>query len=227
MQQPSNETSMMELSALVDGACDEQETSRALALWRQSAAAREAWRSYHLIGDVLRSPELAVSSDSEAFMQSLRSRLASEPVPLAPSAAAPTTTQGTAPARVVSINEAIHRRWGAPMAVAASFMALTFFGLSVLKPVGVSDDLPVAATSTMGAGLPSSALALQQDMPGLISLDTLSDTQAPTAPSHIGGVEAQAKGRSFDQPFAPPTNHLRPAEFVREADAKTRCISGC
>lgn len=66
------------LSALADGELQGDELAQALALCaRDSACAR--WRDYHLIGDVLRAPELARADDSTQFLQRVRSALANEP----------------------------------------------------------------------------------------------------------------------------------------------------
>lgn len=71
------------MSAALDG--DAAAVEAACRAWRHSAAAREAWHGYHLIGDALRSSELAQApARDEAFLQALRTRLASEPVVLAP-----------------------------------------------------------------------------------------------------------------------------------------------
>jgi sigma-E factor negative regulatory protein RseA len=75
------------LSALMDG--DAQALSAACAAWRNDADARAQWHAYHLIGDVLRSEELAQSAAADArFLSAMRVRLAAEPVVLAPAAAA-------------------------------------------------------------------------------------------------------------------------------------------
>jgi len=65
------------LSALADGELQGEELAQALALCAgDSACAR--WRDYHLIGDVLRAPELARAGDSTQFLQRVRSALANE-----------------------------------------------------------------------------------------------------------------------------------------------------
>jgi sigma-E factor negative regulatory protein RseA len=96
------------LSALMDG--DAQALGAACAAWREDADARGQWHAYHLIGDVLRSEELAQSPAADAsFLSALRARLAAEPVVLAPasrSAAAP------------------RRRWLASAAIAAGFVVV-------------------------------------------------------------------------------------------------------
>ncbi|MBI5259491.1 MAG: sigma-E factor negative regulatory protein [Burkholderiales bacterium] len=73
------------LSALMDGQVEPPESDTACAAWRQDAHARECWHTYHLIGDVLRSDELAGHPARDAaFLGALRERLALEPTPLAP-----------------------------------------------------------------------------------------------------------------------------------------------
>ncbi|AVO43033.1 sigma-E factor negative regulatory protein [Simplicispira suum] len=66
------------LSALADGELEGEELAQALALCTQDAS-RASWHTYHLIGDVLRSPELARASDSERLLLRLRTELAQSP----------------------------------------------------------------------------------------------------------------------------------------------------
>ena len=71
------------LSALADG--DAQALERACSHWREDHQARKTWHVYHVIGDVMRSEELArPAARDAAFVASLRTRLAAEPVVLAP-----------------------------------------------------------------------------------------------------------------------------------------------
>lgn len=69
------------VSALADGQLDAQAAQRGLLALAQDPQARERWHTYHLIGDVLRSPELARSQPSAHFMQRLSQRLKNEPLP--------------------------------------------------------------------------------------------------------------------------------------------------
>ena len=57
--------------------------ARGVELAASDPVAREAWQAYHLVGDVLRSGELAVGSSPSAFLERLQQRLQDEP-PLAP-----------------------------------------------------------------------------------------------------------------------------------------------
>ncbi len=123
----ADEQARLWLSACADG--DMQATDPACRLWRDDAGARQTWHRYHLIGDVMRSAELAASPARDAaFMAGLRQRLAAEPVVLAPLVA--------------------HRArpaWRLPAAVAASFVLVAgVFTVARLGPVSGSDDDAVA-----------------------------------------------------------------------------------
>jgi sigma-E factor negative regulatory protein RseA len=110
------------LSALMDG--DAQALSAACAAWRNDADARGHWHAYHLIGDVLRSDELARLPAADArFLSVLRERLAAEPVVLAPSPQA-----------------APRRRWLAPAAAAAGFVVVA--GVLVVTRGVLPSDSP-------------------------------------------------------------------------------------
>lgn len=73
------------ISALADGQLQGDAFARGVELAASDPAAREAWQAYHLIGDVLRSGELAVASSPSAFLERLQRRLQDEP-PLVPRA---------------------------------------------------------------------------------------------------------------------------------------------
>jgi sigma-E factor negative regulatory protein RseA len=112
------------MSRLSDGDLDA--VDEACVAWRDDAVAREAWATYQLIGDVLRSDELAAPAGcSEAFLDGFRSRMAAEPVWLAPVAAAAARATGRR-----------HPRWVAPVAVAAgaAAVAVTLVTLRVTDP---------------------------------------------------------------------------------------------
>jgi len=65
------------LSALVDGELAGAELERALAV-AEDAQGQRNWQLYHLVGDVLRSPDLAHHSQRDV-LTGLRARLAQEP----------------------------------------------------------------------------------------------------------------------------------------------------
>lgn len=72
------------LCALVDGQLQGAALDRALDALARDPAAREAWQAYHLIGDVLRAPDLAGGTPPAAFLARLSQRLAAEPAPVVP-----------------------------------------------------------------------------------------------------------------------------------------------
>jgi sigma-E factor negative regulatory protein RseA len=80
------------LSAAVDG--QPSALGPACQAWRDDAQARATWHRYHLIGDVMRSQELASKPARDAaFLQAIRQRLVAEPVVLAPVVIAPSRTR--------------------------------------------------------------------------------------------------------------------------------------
>lgn len=66
------------MSALADGELRGEELSQALAACELDPALLASWHRYHLIGDVLRSPDLLVARTSSPFLTRLQSRLAQE-----------------------------------------------------------------------------------------------------------------------------------------------------
>ena len=67
------------ISAMADGQLDPDEFERALAELDQSEEALSAWRTYHLVGEVLRSGEQALSQSGKAsFWAELDLRIQSE-----------------------------------------------------------------------------------------------------------------------------------------------------
>jgi sigma-E factor negative regulatory protein RseA len=113
------------LSALADGEADAAELGRGCAAWSAGdAVARERWHAYHLIGDVLRSENLASAPRHDrAFVERLSLRLDAEPAVLAPQ-----PLQTAAPAR--------RHGWAVPMAMAAGVMALATVLVVAVGPGG-------------------------------------------------------------------------------------------
>ena len=92
------------LSALVDGELTGPELEQALAL-AEDAQGQANWQLYHLVGDVLRSPDLAHHSQHD-LLSGLRAQLAQEPPlqalsePVAETAAAETAAESVSAPRV-------------------------------------------------------------------------------------------------------------------------------
>jgi sigma-E factor negative regulatory protein RseA len=129
------------MSALADG--DAASAADACALWSADPAAREAWYTYHAIGDALRSDDLMAAPAREAdFLAALRLRLAAEPTVLAP---APREAQ----APVASAAAVRPRGWRMPAAVAAGFMAVAGLLVAMRAQAPAADlDPQLASKST-------------------------------------------------------------------------------
>lgn len=132
------------LSALVDGQADA--LAPGCEHWRSDTQARKTWHAYHLIGDVMRSEELAAGAPSDAdFLAAVRARLATEPVILSP--------EPPASARAVR-----RGAWLAPLAMAAGVAAVA--GVLVVARIGLPGAQPAGpAQSLAGASAPGLTLA--------------------------------------------------------------------
>jgi len=135
------------LSALVDGELDGDAAAQACGDWRENGEARASWHAYHLIGDVLRSDDLARDPARDlGFLAALRARMQDEPIVLAPQPLEPAAP--AVPAVVHAANGARGGRWSwiAPSAVAAGFVAVTGAVLLTRGP-GAPVDASVGASS--------------------------------------------------------------------------------
>jgi sigma-E factor negative regulatory protein RseA len=173
------------LSALADG--DAQALPQACKAWRDDPQARQAWHTYHLIGDVMRSEELAhAPAHDEAFLAGLRARLAAEPVVLAPQPAAVPV-----PRRLP---------WLLPGAVAAGFVVVAGV-LVVVRSTGTGlapEGGSLAAASAAGmtlVGNPgrSAPASLQANEAGVIR-DARLDEYLRAHQAARGGVAVAAPG---------------------------------
>jgi len=78
-----NEKISERVSDLMDGELDGSDAERTLSVLREEGAGRQAWRTYHLIGDALRDHRVL----SVGFSDRVVAGLAQEPTVLAPAAA--------------------------------------------------------------------------------------------------------------------------------------------
>lgn len=145
----TNSAAAERLSALTDGELDAQGCAAACADWRDDEASRSHWHTYQLIGDVLRSEDLAsTAAKDSAFLLALRARLEDEPIVLAPQPMSATVFE-PATTGVVAAQNATKRRWGwlAPAAVAAGFIAVASSLTVMWAPLKSGDDAAVLAAA--------------------------------------------------------------------------------
>jgi sigma-E factor negative regulatory protein RseA len=128
------------LSALIDDECSREEVRRATLLWARQPEARATWHTYALMGDALRSEELAADPSRDArFLQSLRERLAAEPAIVAPM---------PLDARPGAVSTGpLGRAWSARRSAWARGAAVGAFGVAMLG-AGVALRLPQGGDST-------------------------------------------------------------------------------
>jgi sigma-E factor negative regulatory protein RseA len=106
-----------QLSALADGELDAAGVARVCSRWPAGEQFYRTWHAYHLIGDVLRSDDLArAPQNDQRALDGLRRRLADEPTVLAPATAIHVSPAGWSRRRA--------RTWGAVATVAAGFAAV-------------------------------------------------------------------------------------------------------
>jgi sigma-E factor negative regulatory protein RseA len=161
------------LSALADGELAGDAGGAAFKAWRSDSGARRDWHAWHLIGDVLRSEDLA--SDPRAdlrFCVALRARLASEAIVLAPAAVADTAAgPGSAPREA----RARSGRWMFASAAAAGFV-LVAGTFAVVRTV----DAPIAAPTALADGNSATSVARARESASVAALPApLAEASAP------------------------------------------------
>ena len=126
---------MEDVSQLMDGECEAGEAERQLIRFKDDPERREAWNTYHLIGDVMRATAREpVHLLAPGFDVRLAQKLAAEPTVLAPRAR-------PAPPRA--------QAWALPIAACVAAVAVVgWMTFSALKPEG---------TGTVIAQLPQKA----------------------------------------------------------------------
>ena len=113
------------LSALADGELSDDAVDRVCASWRDDSQLRQTWHAFNVIGDVMRSEDLAGSVSRDAlFLSALRDRLADEPVVLAPRPVPPPAKTPHRAALHPAAGQRVNGRgvWVIPAAVAAGFV---------------------------------------------------------------------------------------------------------
>ena len=133
------------LSALADGEVDGASTQAACVAWKSDVELRRTWHAWHLIGDVLRSEDLASSAErDQRFLVALRERMVAEPVVLAP-------------APLLEVASAARSRrpagqWLLPASIAAGYMLVLGTFVVVGPGNGPTGAAPTLASTAVGAG---------------------------------------------------------------------------
>lgn len=84
---------MERVSTLMDGELDSDEAAREIARLKQDAARRDAWNTYHAIGELMRGEPVPAADSSSRFSRRLSEKLAREPAIVAPRLRLPATAR--------------------------------------------------------------------------------------------------------------------------------------
>lgn len=211
----SSESSRRILSALADGDATDSEAVRAFQAWRDDPDARASWHAYQLIGDVLRSDDLAARpAADESFLVALRARLAVEPVVLAPQARIEAEPVARAEAANGSATNGRVRRWQGPMAMAAGFLVV-IGGLNIMRPFnGAAGSLASNATAASG---PVLASATSINNSGVVSTAPRTPAQTQAAADQLAPYLAAHRQSAMNGPFQMPGSDLRNVSLVQPA----------
>lgn len=200
------------LSALVDGEVDEP--GDACSRWHGDPRVRSAWHAYHLIGDVLRSEDLATDPARDAaFLQRLSRRLAQEPVVFVPGGAGKSATSASTAPRPSSATRRSRWPWRSASAVAAGFVAVAGV-YALMEPARQSPTREPALASA-----PPSA-AVRREAPLFASIETPAAPPAGTPDVSTGKLMRDARLDAYlaaHEQFAGSTALGMPSVFLRSA----------
>ena len=185
------------LSALADGQLSGNALTQALEFSSQDEG-RETWQLYQLVGDVLRSPELARPVDNGDFLARLRTQLAQEAAPVAqatvssPAAPAqPVLTQFTPPPQAA--NDSVFRwKMVAGLASLAAVVTLVWSAVGGLggPPAGAQmAAVPAPVTASVSVQVPAVSLADNQAPQQVMIRDPRLD-ELLAAHKQFGGTSA-------------------------------------
>lgn len=210
------------LSALVDGELYGDELSQAVA-WAEEGEGHASWQLYHLVGDVLRSPELAHHSQHD-LLTGLRAKLAQEP-PLSLQSASleqlapaqpPMTSALVGLARDPVANASVFR-WKVAAGF-ASVAAVAAMGWNlVVVPAGNGSQLAQAPAASQAS------VQLAQGMPGGPMMSVPQTDGSVIAVATGNGSEVILRDPRLDEllaahrQFGSKASLQMPADFLRNA----------
>ena len=143
------------LSAFADGQLQDGELAQALEFAAQ-AEGQATWQLYHLVGDVLRSPELALHQPgNQSMVMRIREQLAQEPVHGRLPEVVPAVEQIARPETAVAANASVFR-WK---------MAAGFASLAAVAAIGWSSFAGLQGAQSSGAQLAAAPVPAQPVAP--------------------------------------------------------------
>lgn len=223
-----------QLSALADGELSSAELQAVLA-YAESDAGQQEWRMYHLVGDVLRSPELAHHSRHDV-LSGVRAQLAREPRRPLVAVAPEQLEQVAAPALDRAVSNGAPVRDAANASVFRWKMAAGFASVAAVAAIGWSVMLGAPAgpgavqgraLASLESGVPAVSLAAggsansnAQDFP----LDDTAQSSSVVAVAGPYGQSVMLRDPRLDAllashpQYSGPATLQMPASFLRNAN---------
>lgn len=167
---------------LVDGHMPDGECAQAFDALLSDRQAVQTWHAYHVIGDVLRSAELAPTSSDHAFLERLERRLANEPGRPAANAG----DQAAHNANPSSANAPVFR-WKT-LAGVAGLALVGVVGLGLWTQTGQRGDAQMLAQSATAPRAPMPLVAADTDAGTMLRDARLDELMA--AHRQLGGHSA-------------------------------------
>jgi sigma-E factor negative regulatory protein RseA len=175
------------ISALADGQLQGQAFALAVEAACADPQARATWHAYHVVGDVLRSRELALGAPAPDFVARLSARLAQEQ----PGVPADRPLLGiplAQPALPAAANDGTFR-WKLVAGV-ASVAAVAAVGWSVLGTAGPSANPPQLASASKQAPAVAEATVLARTPAGAVMIRDPRLDELLAAHRQFGGASA-------------------------------------
>jgi sigma-E factor negative regulatory protein RseA len=129
------------VSALVDGQLPEEEFGRTLDYLGVTDEARQAWDTYHLVGDAMRSAAAPLRAHDPLFIANLRRNMASEEINLVAADDLSLRTEGQKDVKISSANDA----WWLRVAGLMSVLVLSVLAWQGIALMGQTDSTPTLA----------------------------------------------------------------------------------
>lgn len=195
-----------QLSALADGELQGEELAQALQFATQDEG-QSTWQIYHLVGDVLRAPELARHQPgNQSMVMRLREQLAQEPLYGRLSEAMPEVQQVAMPETAVSANSSVFL-WK---------MAAGFASLAAVAAIGWSSLAGLQGGATSGAQL-AAAPAPSQSAAAVASVSVNDGQQVMIRDPRLDELLAAHKQFGSTSALQMPAGFLRNATFEAPA----------
>ncbi len=202
-----------QLSALADGQLQGDELAQALEFAAQESG-QSTWQLYHLVGDVLRSPELAQHQHgTRSMVMRVREQLAQEPLHGRLQETAPVVAQIAHPATAVAANASVFRwKMAAGFASLAAVAAIGWSSFAGLQGAG-SSSAQLAAAS---ASVPAAASVPAQSMaPPVVAVAGNEGQQVMIRDPRLDELLAAHKQFGSTAALQMPAGFLRNANFER------------